>query len=208
MEKEKLIDEIVDTEWEMFQHVHNRGGRASCQNDPKTFYGMRRGQFLTWEEPVLESYAADLKAAQASGRNLLAEKYLRMMERSFPQEYEQQKSSLPQVSERKAYLAEEICHEMIRQTEALRVRFPLVGGAGRPLYSNGDRAGETSVETYERCELLTYSESTLELLRGQLFQMKERGRSMAAEELANSVRHYGYEDIQQAEQSLRRQHGG
>lgn len=208
MGREKLINEIADMEWDMFQRVHNNGGRASCQNDPETFYGMRCGQFLAWETPVLESYARDLKSAQESGRNLLAEKYLRMMESTFPREYELQKARLPEVSERAARLAEEICMEMIAQTAALRERFPLVGGAGRPLYSSEDRPGDTSVETYQRCELLTYSEQTLEKLHTQVFEMKERGESLALAELENSVCHYGYENIRQAEDYLRAKQGG
>lgn len=208
MDRKKLIGEIVDLEWDMFQRVHNNGGRASCQNDSETFYGMRCGQFLAWETPVLESYARDLKSAQGSGRNLLAEKYLRMMESTFPQEYELQKDRLPEVSERAARLAEEICIEMIVQTAAVRDSFPLVGGAGRPLYSSEDRPGDTSVETYQRGELLTYSEPTLELLHAQLFEMKARGESLAAAELENSVCHYGYESIKHAEDCLRSRQGG
>lgn len=207
MDRERLIRDIIDMEWEMFQRVHNVGGRASCQNDPETFYGMRRGQFTAWETPVLESYARDLTAAEESGRNLLAEKYLRMMESTFPQEYERQKQLLPDLSEKELRLAEEICLELVSQTAALRESFPLVGGAGRPLYSSEDRPGDTSVETYQRCELMTYSEETLERLHAQVFEMKDRGQSLAAAELENTVRHYGYENTRHAEEHLREQQG-
>ena len=31
--RKKLIDDICNMEWEMFDKVQNKGGRASCQND-------------------------------------------------------------------------------------------------------------------------------------------------------------------------------
>lgn len=208
MDREKLIHAIVDLEWDMFQLVHNKGGRASCQNDPETFYGMRCGQFMAWETPVLDSYRQDLLAAGQAGRNLLAEKYLRMMEKTFPLEYGQQKDRLPALSGRAVRLADEICAELIAQTKKLRESFPLVGSAGRPLYSAEDRPGDVSVETYQRCELLTYSEATLERLHEQLFRMKASGRSLAGEVLENSVRFYGYKSISHAEERMRSRKGG
>ena len=75
MEKMKLIQRLIEREWTLFDKVRNIGGRASCQDDRKTFFIMRGSQFLSWNVPLLESYENDLRAAQAEGRNLLAEKY-------------------------------------------------------------------------------------------------------------------------------------
>jgi hypothetical protein len=54
--KDELINKIISFEWDMFQAVNEGGPRASCQNDPKTFEGMRRGQFEAWTEEILTSY--------------------------------------------------------------------------------------------------------------------------------------------------------
>jgi hypothetical protein len=85
--KENLIASIVQAEWEMFQVVPNVGGPAGCQQDPKTFEIMRSSQAVSWSETALESYLDDLVTAQRSGRNLLTEKYARMMESTAPAEY-------------------------------------------------------------------------------------------------------------------------
>ena len=69
--KGMLVASIVKTEWEMFQGVSNIGGRASCQEDLRTFEIMRSSQAASWSEATLESYLNDLKDAKSSGRNRL-----------------------------------------------------------------------------------------------------------------------------------------
>ena len=70
---EKLIDKIIELEWMFFGLVRNEGGRASCQDDWKTFRVMRRSQFMAWTVPVLESWLDDLLTARAEGRNPLTD---------------------------------------------------------------------------------------------------------------------------------------
>lgn len=51
MEKMKLIQRLIEREWTLFDKVRNIGGRASCQDDRKTFFIMRGSQFLSWNVP-------------------------------------------------------------------------------------------------------------------------------------------------------------
>lgn len=95
MEHKTLVDAVVTAEWEMFSNVQNVGGKASCQMDPKTFRIMRSSQMDNWDDELLGSYLEDLLNARLEGRNLVTEKYARMMESTFPEEYAQLADSLP-----------------------------------------------------------------------------------------------------------------
>ena len=96
-----LADEITAMEWQQFTQVKNQGGRASCQEDERTFRIMRAAQFEAWNEAMLASYRQDLIQAEEAGRNPLSEKYGYMMRSTHPQEYEQIQDLLPPVSPEK-----------------------------------------------------------------------------------------------------------
>lgn len=202
MDSKAVREQIVAEEWEMFQTTHNKGGRAACQDDYRTFYNMRMAQFDAWSDAAACSYLEDLCCAKARGRNLVAEKYLHMMKSSHPDEYEAQRHLIPRISPEQAALAAEICDEMIAQTIPLREAYPHVDQSGRPLFSNGDKYGFTSVQTYQLGELLTYSEKTLRLLKEHLFALKAAGRSLAKEITSCSVCSYGFSSLEEAEAFL------
>lgn len=52
-DREKVIDKIIDLEFEAFDKVQNVGGRAECQNNFPMFYIMRKSQYLTWTNEML-----------------------------------------------------------------------------------------------------------------------------------------------------------
>ena len=199
MTKKELVEEIIRREAEMFQSTQNIGGRASCQDDLKTFYNMRRSQMDAWNEETLESYLADLQAVQEAGRNLVTEKYFHMMEYTHPMEYAMQKHMVAMPEEETKRIAQEICDVMIADTEILHKNYPCVAGAGRPLHSTQDALGYVSVETYQKGELYTYSLHTLQCLQAHLKKLQEQGISLAAVILENGVKSYGYESLEQAE---------
>ena len=57
---DQLIERIVRHEWDQFQRTNNEGGRAACQGNWPVFRQMRTSQFMTWTDPLLDSYLADL----------------------------------------------------------------------------------------------------------------------------------------------------
>jgi hypothetical protein len=192
-----LINKLVETEWHMFSAVQNIGGPASCQSDRETFEIMRKSQFEAWSDELLSSYKDDLEAARSAGRNLLTEKYGRMMEHVFPLEYAKIASSLPPVSDKKKAAAARIARKTADAQAALAKKYPLLIGRGRPIYAREDTPFTTSLETYMKSELLTYSEKTLSLLKAAL---GETDLSLLIME--NTVRHYGYASLEEAEKRL------
>lgn len=201
---QKKIDRLIEMEWEMFHSVNEGGPKASCQEDPETFYGMRKAQFSSWDDATVDSYYRDVENAAASGRNLVMEKYIHMMKTTQPEEY---RALLPRVvmpSEQARILARKITDKMIEQTRSLHEQYPYVSGAGRPLRSSEDYRGFTSVETYQLGELYTYSLNTLQCLWNHFCRLEAEGKSLARIILEHTVAHYGYDSLEKAEEVNRR----
>ena len=87
MTKQEKIEKLIQMEWEDFQKVNNEGGRASCQDDPETFFIMRRSHFAPWTEELIDCVLADMNRAHEQGRNLVMEKYAWMMASTAPEQF-------------------------------------------------------------------------------------------------------------------------
>lgn len=198
------IDSLIRMEWNMFHAVNDGGPKASCQEDPDTFYGMRKAQFLSWDDATLDSYYKDVETATAKGRNLVMEKYIHMMKTTQPREYAELILRVEYPCDEAIELAQKITDKMIEQTVLLHKEYPYVAGAGRPLYSAADFGGFISVETYQKGELYTYSLQTLQLLWKHLCALEAEGKSLARIVLEHSVAHYGYDSLEKAEEQNRK----
>ncbi len=84
MEREKILNEILAVEWEMFHAVPNEGGTADCQQQPNAFRLMRKVAYKPLSAAFLTAWYAALCSAQADGRNLMTEKYAFMDSRAVP----------------------------------------------------------------------------------------------------------------------------
>lgn len=198
--KEDLVKEIIMIEWDMFRKVLNAGGEAPCQHNRKTFIIMRMSQAMTWTEPMLESYLEDLKNAEREGRNLMTEKYARMMKDAFPDEYKQLVDRLPALCHEEVSLADKITVLMVKWVMELKKKYPNVVGAGRPIESTGDTPYDTSIETYSRGELLTYGIRTLRLSWDYFSKCLAEGCNNYESVLKYMVKLQGYNSIEQAEE--------
>jgi hypothetical protein len=200
--KENLIATIVQAEWEMFQVVPNLGGPAGCQQDPKTFEIMRSSQAVSWSETALESYLDDLVTARRSGRNLLTEKYARMMESTAPAEYGAIEHLLPPLDAAALRWIDAIVKVVLGWETDLSARFPHVLDRGRPIHASEDRPGMTSVETYLRCELASCSPRTIRLYLDHVRAQVKEGVNGCELTLSHTMKRYGFESLAAADRRL------
>lgn len=196
LEKEELVEEIVKLEWEAFDKVKNEGGRASCQNDWFTFSIMRKSQYFTWPVELLNSYKKDFEAANKKGRNLITEKYGRMMESTAPEEYEKIKDYFPQISEERKQIQETIISIQVSWMENFAKDNKKLAGKARIIHTFDDQSYDTSYETYLRGEISTYSEETIEMYGRFIVNMYREGRNLAKDIMFNTILYYGYNSLE------------
>lgn len=199
----ELIEQIVKAEWEMFQKVQNQGGRASCQDDWPTFEIMRTSQFKAWDASSCISYMSDLINAEGNGRNLLMEKYARMMQYTAPKEYAKIVDALPAISEEQAMAIEIIAQIHVQWEREFAAKCPKLVQAGRPIAMSEERPGQTSAETYLRGELATYSEETVACYMQHVMKLKEQGKNICEMIMENTVKMYGYDSVEQYEEQVK-----
>lgn len=189
---------IAKSEFEAFDKVQNEGGRASCQNNWPTFKVMRMSQYMTWTEDMLLQYLYEFKTNYANGRNMIEEKYARMMESTAPLEYARFAKRLPAVSEAKKAIVEQIVTLQVKWMEEFAAQYPNLAEDARAIHTAEDLAYDTSYETYLRGELRTYSDRMLEMYGRYIVAHAQAGKNVACEIMKNTVQFYGYQDLETA----------
>lgn len=196
------IDYIVKMEWTEFDKVQNEGGRADCQDDWDTFSIMRKSQYMTWTEEMLDEYIRYFEASMKQGRNLITEKYGRMMESTVPWEYEKIKDAFPKLSEERKKIMEEIIKIQVSWMEEFAKAYPNMAGNARSIHTSEDRVFNTSYETYLRGELGTYSDEMMVLYGRFVAKLAKEGKNLAQLTMENTAKLYGYDSLDSAEKSL------
>lgn len=200
--REQRIKNIVAAEWNMFDKVQNIGGRASCQDDFETFDIMRKSQYMTWNDTMLESYLADLNNAQQTGRNLISEKYARMMEYTSPEEYKKISAELPEMTSQQRDIINQIAGIQAGMMDDFAEKYPKLANNARNIHSSDDNQYDTSYETYLKGELSTYSPDTLTLYGRFIVDLYRSGKNLAEITMLNTVKLYGYKNLDDAENKI------
>lgn len=195
-----MIDKVILEEWNQFDKVKNEGGRADCQDNYETFYIMRKSQYLTWSDEMLESFYEDLVVARESGWNLITEKYARMMQSTNPAEYAKLEKTLPVINDDRIRIQEEIIKIQVDWMEDFAKSYPKLAENMRTIHTSSDTSFNTSYETYLRGELGTYSEKTMLLYTSYIIGLLKAGRNLAMETMDNTAMLYGYESLIEAEE--------
>ena len=202
MTKKDKIEKLALLEWEDFQEVNNEGGRASCQDDPETFFIMRKSYLEPFSEEVIDCISHDFEVAHSEDRNLLSEKYAWMMKSTAPNKFVQICDALAEPSViAKTYLELIVVYEL-EWMEEFRSKYPKLSGHGRPIYAKEDTLQSTSFETYLRGELYTYSENTVLAYYNFIKGRKVCGENLILQTMENEVKAYGYSSLEDAEAKL------
>ena len=197
------IEKIINTEWDMFQQVDNIGGRADCQDDFETFYIMRRSQYDNWTTEMVDAYSDFAARSQEEGRNLVSEKYARMMAYTDLHYFNKHlRDKLPAVPAKNFRLINRIVERLICWEEEMARRYPKLAGTARPIRSSEDKYGFTSMETYARGELETYPEELLALYCQYVDDLWDEGISLSRKNLQTMVSMSGYDSIDEAEGAI------
>lgn len=202
MNREEMMELIIQREWLDFSSAPNEGGKAFCQQDPDTFFIMRRSQYMTWPDELLESWLADLQYAAQQGWNVMTEKYARMEESTAPERYAQICHLLPERSDMHRAVTEQIVQIQVGWMEAFAAAYPRMAGRARNIHTAEDTFCATSYETYLRAELGTYSDATLKRYGQFVVSLFRAGENLARKIMENTARLYGYQDIDAAETAI------
>ena len=187
----------------MFQNVDILGGRADCQDDFETFYIMRRSQYDNWTEEMVRVYGDFAAKSLKEGRNLISEKYARMMAYTYLHYFNKHlKDKLPTVPMINYRIISGIVEKLILWEEDMAKRYPKLAGTARPIRSSEDKYGFTSMETYARGELETYPQELLSLYAEYVNKLQEAGLSLSQKNLNTMVAMYGYKSIDEAEGAI------
>lgn len=160
------LRELVQLEWVHFDTVQGMGGRAACQDDAVGFFVHRVAQYLSFPRESIMGVRDDVVAADAAGRNVIREKYARMMEMTDPVAFARDWSGrLEAPSPVKRCVLNEIESALRSMLDTAQGELPATAQHVRGSITQPKLISSIG---YYVCEIQSYSLSTLKCLRDGL----------------------------------------
>ena len=131
----------------------------------------------------------------------MTEKYARMMETTYPEEYQALAESLPPLSERSGALLDEIVPIVFQWEKEVRKQYPFINARGRALEQQTEGDG-TAFDTYLRGELSVYSEKTLALYLREIKELLSQNKNENLMVYQHMMKLSGYESMEQAQEQM------
>ena len=189
-------------EFDAFDKVNNKGGRAQCQDNWPVFYVMRKSQYLTWTDDMLITIRDLWLDNKEKGINMITEKYGRMMESTSPEEYKELAKYFPEKSDKTRAIVAQIAEIQVQWMEDFAKEYPKLASQARNITSETDSVYDTSYETYLKGELLTYSDTLLKMYAEFIIDLYNRNENLAKLTIENTAKLQGYDSLKKAEESL------
>ncbi len=186
MDKQSLIEDIVQIEKEMFLAVKTQG-ECACQADIDSFVFHRKVQFFAWDENTLRLYLNHITDARGKKINLMTIKYARM------------EGQIPPYSDNP--LIKKIANQMLAWQREMKQRYPKIMSKARPLTHDIPERNIRSFKTYFSCELETYSDETLQSLWAHIQSSVKENTNLSIVSYEYMVKALGYKSLQDAENS-------
>lgn len=179
--REQLIDEIVSIEMRMFLAIETPDSMPStCQEQPNVLKLMRKTSHWVLSVNTLKSYLNDLHEAINDNRNLMTLKYARM------------DNLIPVLNTNP--LIDKIIDIESHWFKELAAKYPMTF----------KKHSEYSANIYLRCELETYSDTTLELYYKDVSLAAKKGRNLIADRYTFMFQQSGYDSIEEVEQDMKK----
>lgn len=175
----RIVDKIANYEWDMLLTVNAGGVRLACQNNKPMFFLMRKSQWEVYPAEIQAAYLTDIHRAVNERRNLMVEKYGYMMAETDPAAFEKIRQALPEITQEKRTLVEEVVADHKVWYNEAKSLLPETIGAGRT--ESPDNPQLASVQNYLRGELYTYSIKTLQKIKAYNAQCRKDGKNLVVE---------------------------
>ena len=131
----------------------------------------------------------------------LIEKKLNLTE-YFKESKEVVKVFLKEIPEEKMKIVNKITEIYLSWEKEMALKYPKLTDKGRPLYSKDDTPEFTSIETYLKGELLSYSLNTLNLYFEYIKECITKNINLVEINLQNIVKEKGYSSLADVENKV------